>query len=65
MKNPKVDEIRRDAIKGLSVCGYYPNRLDEARDIASAEFEHYGTSYEEQLSSQVEKLEDRYGGMSA
>ena len=65
VKNPKVDEIRRDAIKGLSVCGYYPNRLDEARDIASAEFEHYGTSYEEQLSSQVEKLEDRYGGMSA
>ena len=64
VKNPKVDEIRRDAIKGLSVCGYYPNRLDEARDIASAEFEHYGTSYEEQLSSQVEKLEDRYGGMS-
>ena len=65
VKNPKVDEIRRDAIKGLSVCGYYPNRLDDARDIASAEFGHYGTSYEEQLSSQVEKLEDRYGGMSA
>jgi hypothetical protein len=64
VKNPKVDEIRRDAIKGLSVCGYYPNRLDEARDIASTEFEHYGTSYEEQLSSRVEKLEDRYGGMS-
>jgi len=64
VKNPKLDEIRRDAIKGLSVCGYYPNRLDEARDIASTEFEHYGTSYEEQLSSRVEKLEDRYGGMS-
>ena len=65
VKNPKLDEIRRDAINGLSLCGYYPNRLDEARDIASAEFRHYGTSYEEQLSSRVENLEDRYGGMSA
>ena len=64
IKDPKVDEMLRNAIKGLSVCGYYPNRLDEARDIASAEFRHYGTSYEEQLSSRVEDLEDRYGGMS-
>ena len=65
IKDPKVDEMLRNAINGLSLCGYYPNRLDEARDIASAEFEHYGTSYEEQLSSRVENLEDRYGGMSA
>jgi hypothetical protein len=64
IKDPKVDEMLRNAINGLSLCGYYPNRLDEARDIASAEFRHYGTSYEEQLSSRVENLEDRYGGMS-
>jgi hypothetical protein len=64
IKDPALDEMLRNAINGLSLCGYYPNRMREARDIASAEFTHYGTSYNDQLSAQVDKLEDRYGGMS-
>ena len=65
VKNPDLGRMRREAIAGLSTCGYYPNRLDDVRAIASSEFEHYGTSYEDQLQIAVDKLEDKYGGMSA
>lgn len=65
IENPELDTMRREAIKGLSVCGYYPNRLDDARLMASSEFDHYGTSYESQLESAVEKLENKYGSASA
>ena len=54
-----VEEMHNNAINGLKICGYYPNRLDEARKIASVEFEHYGTSYDDQISAMVERLEQR------
>ena len=57
-----IEEMHNNAIKGLKACGYYPNRLDDARKIASIDFEHYGTSYDEQVSSMVEKLEQLRGG---
>jgi len=64
LDNPDIGRMQKEAVSGLSVCGYYPNRLDAARLIASSEFEHYGTSYEEQLETAVEKLENRYGRVS-
>jgi len=58
----QVGAMRNDAIRELSRCGYYPNRLDVLRDEVDGEFRHMGTSYDEQLSAMVDNLVMRYRG---
>ena len=65
VSNPNIERIFNDAVRGLQGCGYYPNRLQAARDEAESEFRHYGTSYDDQVKAAVGNLLNRYGSMSA
>ena len=56
----KLNKDLNDAIVSLSECGYYPERLEDARAIAEGEFSHYGTSYLEEVDNAVKKLIRRY-----
>jgi hypothetical protein len=62
--NTSLQNIQRDAIQSLTSCGYYPLRLEEAREIASTTTEHYGVPYLEQVKIEVDRLFKRYGGVS-
>ena len=53
--NAELKKVRENAIQGLSNCDYYPNRLEQARDIARSEMGQYGTTYEDQLDMDVQK----------
>ena len=61
IKDPEIDRVFNDAVRGLQGCGYYPNRLQVARDESNMEFQHYGTSYNDQINAVVERYIHRYG----
>lgn len=57
----RLIDLRDNAIREMSKCGYYPNKLDELRENKDVEFSSMGTSYNEQLSAQVDDYVRRYG----
>ena len=61
IKDPEIDRVFNDAVRGLTGCGYYPNGLQAARDESNMEFQHYGTSYNDQINAVVERYIHRYG----
>ena len=62
--DPTLNEMQEDAVNGLKLCGYYPDRLNEAERIASSEFESYGTTFNDQVSALVDQLVRKYGGIT-
>lgn len=57
---PEIEKMLISAINGLKECGYYPNRLEAARNSASQDLRALGTTYQEELDSKVADLEERY-----
>lgn len=57
----RLAELRSEAVKALSKCGYYPNGLDELRTEGDMILGEMGTNYNDQLSALIDKYVRQYG----
>lgn len=58
--DPELRELLKGYISTLELCGFYPNRLDNARNEADRFLRQYGGDYQGEVENIIHELEEKY-----